>query len=292
MIEYELRKELDGAKGRFVLEVSDRVGADESVAVFGPSGSGKTSILRMVAGLLRPDAGRIVVDGTTWFDSSAGIDLPARRRRAGMVFQDYALFPNMTVEENLRYAARDAREREAIPRILEFSGLSGLARRAPASLSGGQRQRVALARALVARPPLLLLDEPLSALDPELRSQLQAELARIRAEFRVPMLLVSHDISEVVRLCGRVVRLESGREIARGTPADVFSRGRLSAKFRLHAEILQLEPTGALVRVALLAGGDVVEVALLPEECEGLHPGDRVMVGTKAFQPSLWRLEG
>jgi molybdate transport system ATP-binding protein len=292
MIEFGLEKSLEGPRGRFRLEVEERVAPHESVAVFGPSGSGKTSILRMIAGLLRPDAGRIVVDGKIWFDSAAGIDLPARVRRAGMVFQDYALFPHMTVEGNLRYAAADRRELESIPRILEFTGLSGLAARMPSSLSGGQKQRVALARALVARPPLLLLDEPLSALDPELRSQLQRELSRIRSEFGVPMLLVSHDVSEVVRLCGRVVRLDEGKVIARGTPAAVFSQGRLSAKFRLHAEVLSLEPADALVRVSLLAGGDVVEVALLPEETEGLRPGDRVMVGTKAFQPSLWRMEG
>lgn len=292
MIEYELEKDLDGPHGRFRLRVSDTVGPQESVAIFGPSGSGKTSVLRMIAGLLRPDAGRIVVDGRTWFDSASGTDLPARERRAGMVFQDYALFPNMTVEGNLRYAARDDQERAAIPRILEFTGLAGLARRPPSSLSGGQRQRVALARALVARPPLLLLDEPLSALDPQLRAQLQQELARIRSEFGVPMLLVSHDLSEVVRLCGRVVRLEDGAVVSRGTPADVFSRGRLSAKFRLHAEVLSVTPADALVRVSLLAGGDVVEVALLPEEAGDLRPGDPVIVGTKAFQPSLWRLEG
>jgi len=292
MIEYELEKELDGPRGGFRLTVSDKVGPHESVAVFGPSGSGKTSILRMIAGLLRPDAGRIVVDGTTWFDSVAGVDLPARRRRAGMVFQDYALFPQMTVEGNLRFAARDESERKTIPGILELTGLAGLAQRLPAGLSGGQKQRVALARALVARPPLLLMDEPLSALDSELRGQMQQELQRIRSSFGVPMLLVSHDISEVVRLCNRVVKLESGKVSARGTPAEVFSRGKLSAKFRLHAEVLSLVPADALVRVSLLAGNDVVEVALMPEEAEGLLPGDRVMVGTKAFQPSLWRMEG
>lgn len=291
MIEFRLEKDLDGAAGRFRLDLGTRVEGSESVAFFGPSGSGKSSVLRMLAGLLAPDAGRIEVDGVVWYDSERGIDLPARRRRAGLVFQDYALFPTMTVRQNLTYAAPDRAARATIPRILEFTDLAGLADRLPGTLSGGQKQRVALARALASRPPLLLLDEPLSALDPALRAQLQDELARIGREFAVPTLLVSHDIPEVVRLCTRVLRVDAGRVVAEGPPAEIFAQGRLSAKFRLPAEVLGLSPADALVRITLLAGGDVVEVALLPGEAEGLRPGDRVVVGTKAFQPTVWRMD-
>lgn len=292
MIRFRLEKVLEGSAGPFRLEVEDQVEGQESVAVFGASGCGKTSLLRMIAGLLKPDAGRIEVDGKVWFDSVAGIDLPARQRRAGMMFQDYALFPNMSVRGNLEYAAGDDEEREGIARILRFTGLEGLEHRSPNGLSGGQKQRVALARALVSKPPLLLLDEPLSAVDPALRYQLQQELVRVRSQFRIPMLLVSHDLSEVVRLCSRVVKLGQGQVVARGTPASVFAQGVVSAKFRLHAEVLEMRRADLLVRVTLLSGSDVVEVALLPQEVEGLRPGDRVVVGTKAFQPSLWKLEG
>ncbi len=191
--------------------------ADESIAVlFGPSGAGKTLTLQCLAGLVSPDEGRIVVDGRVFFDRAAGIDLPPQARRIGYVFQGYALFPHLTVAENVGFGLRDRPRSERAGRtrdVLHRLGLGGLDGRYPDELSGGQRQRVALGRALAIDPALLLLDEPLSALDQPLRESLRDELRRVLDEWRQPAVVVTHDFTEAYRLGDRVVVYEGGRVI-------------------------------------------------------------------------------
>lgn len=205
-----LRRALHSADGPFQLEASFTLAPGEAAAVFGRSGSGKSTLLRILAGLTRAQSGDIAADGAPWLDGGRVV-VAARARRIGFVFQDGALFPNMTVEENLHFALRPGQDGRAADAMLETAGLSGLARRSPASLSGGQRQRVALARALVNEPELLLLDEPLSALDEDSRLELQDELLRLLARRPVTTLLVSHDRAEISRLCRRLFVLERGR---------------------------------------------------------------------------------
>ena len=182
--------------------------------VVGPSGAGKTLTLRAIAGLLRPDTGRIACGGRVLYDRAAGVDLPARARRVGYVFQQYALFPHLTVGENVAYglAGHPATERAArVADLLALVALPNTERRRPRELSGGQQQRVALARALAPNPTLLLLDEPLSAVDAPLRVRLGEELRALHARTRVPMLFVTHDPTEARRIADVVVRLEAGR---------------------------------------------------------------------------------
>lgn len=179
-------------------------------ALVGPSGAGKTTVLNCVAGLMRPDRGRIAVAGTTLFDSAAGVNLPPERRRAGYVFQDARLFPHLKVEANLRFGERlAAAEQRWIghDEVVEFLGIDHLLSRWPATLSGGEIRRVAIGRALLAAPRFLLLDEPFASLDPARAETLMALVERIRDELKVPILLVSHDRGEVTRLAGRVVTL-------------------------------------------------------------------------------------
>ena len=164
--------------------------------LFGPSGSGKTTLLRMLAGLERPDAGSIVLREICWFDSARGIHLSPQERRVGFLFQDYALFPHLTVAENVGYAAR----RETVHKLLATFGLTELAASKPRALSGGEQQRVALARALAAEPALLLLDEPLSALDAPTRARMRYELRRMLLTSDVPSIVVTHDRMEAVAL--------------------------------------------------------------------------------------------
>jgi molybdate transport system ATP-binding protein len=204
-------KRLLSAEGPLALSVELSLSAGEVVTLFGRSGSGKTTILRTLAGLSRPDAGRIECGGRLWLDTARGVDAPPQERRAGMVFQDAALFPTMTVRENLRFALQPGQDARAADELLELVGLSALAARRPASLSGGQRQRVALARALVPEPAVLLLDEPLSALDEEARAELQDELLRLHKRRRFTALLVSHDRAEISKLSTRVLTLSDGR---------------------------------------------------------------------------------
>ena len=186
-------------------------------ALFGPSGAGKTSIISMIAGLTRPDRGRIVLDGETLFDSKARIDVPVSRRRIGTVFQEGRLFPHLSVKHNLDYGrwmnghAFDPATFEHVVALLDIGQL--LARR-PGKLSGGERQRVAIGRALLAKPRLLLLDEPLASLDAVRKGEIVPYLERLRDEAQVPIIYVSHDAGEVTRIASRVVMLEAGRVTA------------------------------------------------------------------------------
>jgi len=187
-----------------------------ATALFGPSGAGKTSIVNMIAGLLKPDRGRIALGDTVLFDSSARIDVPAHRRRVGYVFQEGRLFPHLSVVQNLDYGRwmnglpADEAERE---RIIALVNIGALLKRRPGHLSGGERQRVALGRALLMKPRLLLLDEPLASLDRARKLEILPYLARLRDEAHVPMIYVSHQMVEIQRLCSQVVRIEDGRVV-------------------------------------------------------------------------------
>ncbi|MCU0308941.1 MAG: ABC transporter ATP-binding protein [Thermoleophilia bacterium] len=231
--------------------------APGTLAVVGPSGSGKSSLLRAVAGLERPAGGRIALGDEVWFDARARVDLPPERRGVGMVFQDYALFPHMSVLENVAFAGR----RDA-PGLLERLGIAHLAGARPAGLSGGERQRVAIARALARRPRVLLLDEPMAALDAHTRAGVREELGRLLAGLGLPALLVSHDFDDAAALAGRVLVLVDGRVVQEGSPGDLVSRpadpfvASLTGANLLRG-VARPGPDG-LTLVALEAGGEVL----------------------------------
>lgn len=212
-----LRLDLDHGLRTFRLAVALEIGA-ETVALVGPSGAGKSSVLRAVAGLLRPERGVVALGVERWLDTSRGIDLPPERRRVGLVFQEYALFPHLDVYGNVAFGARDHR---VVPELLERLRITGLARARPNELSGGERQRVALARALAREPDVLLLDEPLSALDAHTRGTVRAELHELLVGLRMPTLLVTHDFEDAATLADRVGVLVEGRVLQLGTPQEL-----------------------------------------------------------------------
>lgn len=204
------------------LDAAFRVEPGELMALVGHSGSGKSTILRTVAGLWQPTQARVRVNGVTWLDTEAGIDLPPYKRRVGIVFQSYALFPHMTAVRNV-IAAMDAPDRTEAERILDLVNLHGLADRKPAQLSGGQQQRVAVARALARRPQALLLDEPFSAVDRATRERLYGEIIGLRAHLNMPVILVTHDVNEAQLLADRMVVMAEGRIVREGTTAEVMA---------------------------------------------------------------------
>ncbi|SMX38651.1 molybdenum ABC transporter ATP-binding protein [Maliponia aquimaris] len=214
------------AQAPIPLDLAFEVGEGELLALVGPSGSGKTTTLRAIAGFWRPDAARIAVSGTPWLDTAQGLCLAPHRRRAGLVFQDFALFPHMTAAGNVAAAMGDlparVRAQEAA-RLLHLVHLGDLGHRRPAELSGGQKQRVALARALARRPEVLLLDEPFSAVDRPTRDRLHEELIGLRAQLSMPVVLVTHDIGEAQLLADRMVVIDRGRIVADGSTATVMS---------------------------------------------------------------------
>jgi molybdate transport system ATP-binding protein len=226
----DIAKQVKAQGRRFDLAVKFQVDTDR-LALYGPSGAGKSLTLQALAGLIRPDRGRIAVDGDVWFDHAQGIERPTRDRRVGFVFQDYALFPHRTVEQNVAAArmrwyprAFGIAEHRELASLLEAFGLYDIRRSYPEQLSGGQRQRTALARALAARPLVLLLDEPFAALDSALRLRLRADLLDVQRRFAIPMVLITHDADDLAHCADRVVTLRDG-----GVVADVDGSVQLMA---------------------------------------------------------------
>lgn len=222
MIDVAISRRLAGSDGEMQLHFETTIQPEEFVCIYGPSGAGKTSVLRMLAGLLAPEDGHIIVNGNPWFDKNRKVNLRPQLRRIGMVFQEYSLFPNMTVRGNLEFALDKGESPGRVDELLHMTELEQLQHQRPSLLSGGQKQRVALARALIRRPELLLLDEPLSALDSVIQAKLQDYILKIHQEFKLITLMVSHDQVEVTKMSKRVLIVEGGVIRKDGPPPEVL----------------------------------------------------------------------
>jgi molybdate transport system ATP-binding protein len=222
-----LRVEVRHRLGALLLDVAITVERGECLALAGPSGAGKTSVLRVAAGLLRPEQGRVEANGSTWLDTASDADVPADQRRCGYVFQHYALFPHLSAWQNVAYPLRGMSRTERRARALELLERFGLGQHAearPHTLSGGERQRVAVARALARDPEVLLLDEPLSALDARTRAAAARELTAVLHQSEAPAVLVTHDFAEAAQLGDRVGVIDRGRVVQEGTPSELAAR--------------------------------------------------------------------
>jgi molybdate transport system ATP-binding protein len=290
LINIDIEKMMHTAHGPMNLEVRSTLQMGELVALFGQSGAGKTTLLRILAGLISPDKGTIRFGETVWFDSEKLINLPPQQRNISFMFQDYALFPNMTVAQNIRFAQPEKDEPE-VQKLLHIFGLNELAKRKPAGLSGGQKQRVALARALARKPQLLLLDEPLSALDADMRNLLQDEIVKAHQLTGITTILVSHDLNEVFRMATNVLCIDNGKLTRNGKPEDVFSDNSISGKVQITGKIVRIDQQDTLFIVTVISGNNqIIKVIAFDSDLENLKIGDPVVVFSKAFNPIISKL--
>lgn len=283
-------------RGGFALDVAFSFSSPGVTALFGPSGAGKTTIIHAIAGLIRPDEGRIAIDGETLLDTGRGVFVAAAKRRMGVVFQDARLFPHLPVKANLSYGRIRAPEKaseDEFSGIVTLLGLERLLDRRPRTLSGGERSRVALGRALLMRPRALLLDEPLAALDTARKAEILPYLERVRDEARIPVLYVSHAMDEVARLADRMIVLHEGRVAAEGSLFDVTTRldlragGALTSGTVLEARVTAHDAAHALTELSF-AGGTL----LVPALARGAGEKVRIRIAAEDVMLALARPEG
>lgn len=290
MIKINVSKKLLMAHGPATLQIDTVIEGEGITALYGHSGAGKTSLLKIIAGLMQPEKGLIEVNGEVWLNTERKINRPVQQRNIGFVFQDAALFPNMTVEQNLLYAAgNNQHDKTAIARLLQLVNMESLVHSRPAQLSGGQQQRVALVRALIRQPRVLLMDEPLSALDAGMRSQLRTAIQTMQQQFRPATLLVTHDITELHQLAGHVIHIDQGKIVNSGKPAAVLPA--LSNNLQLTGTIVQIVPSGSQYEVTIQTGSECLVITATPAQISNLQPGDKIALHGQVVAPAIVKRE-
>lgn len=290
MIHLTLHKSLSTSDGTMQLDIDLVLEPGQLVTLYGESGAGKTSTFRMLAGLLSADSGRIVVNEKIWLDTEQKIDLKPQKRKVGFVFQDYALFPNMTVRQNLEYALEKKQDKTIIDELIDMVELGELQNRNPVTLSGGQKQRVALARALVQKPEILLLDEPLSALDIKMRLKLQDYVLKVHRQFNLTTLLISHDIGEILKLSDKVYVIKKGKITHGGIPSEIFAYNKIISNFQFTGEVIDIKKEEVVYIVTVLIETNIVKIIAQESEIVDLQIGDKVIVASKAFNPVIQKV--
>jgi molybdate transport system ATP-binding protein len=290
MIHCSIYKTLQTAQGTIDLDIFFEIEQGKLVTLFGPSGSGKTTILRILAGLTSPQKGQISFYNEPWFDSKKHIDLPPQKRKVGFVFQEYALFPNMTVKENLQYALEKGQTNSIVQELMHVMDLEQLQNRKPDTLSGGQKQRVALARALIRKPQVLLLDEPLSALDSEMRLKLQDHILKLHKEFSLTTILVSHDFSEIFKMSDTIMMLKNGKISNKGVPSEILFDQQKSENFQFIGEVINIEGENSAYVISLSVGNNIIKINSSKDEVMQLNKGDKVLVSLKVLNPLIKKI--
>jgi molybdate transport system ATP-binding protein len=281
MINININKSLYGSNGKMDLDINLEIKNNEFIALSGDSGSGKTTILRILAGLEK-SKGQIVVDGTIW--QKDNYSLPTQKREIGFVFQDYALFNNMTVEQNLLFVKNN---KQLSTKLLKMTNLEKLKDRLPASLSGGQKQRVSLCRAYMNQPKLLLMDEPLSALDSSMRTKLQNEILTLHKEFGTTTIMVSHDLSEIYRLSSRVLILKNGIIIDDSTPKDILLKNTNDTNLSFQGELLDIIKVDIINIAIVSVGQQIIKIVVSNLQIKNLIIGSKVNISTNSFAPII-----
>ncbi|MEP6465405.1 MAG: ATP-binding cassette domain-containing protein [Parafilimonas sp.] len=287
MIEFALQKKLHTTDGEMQLQIDVQIESGKFVSLYGASGAGKTSVLRMLAGFMKPDNGSIKMNDVVWFDAHKHIDVIPQQRSIGFVFQDYALFPNMNVKENIAFALSKNESKNIVDELLELTGLLNFADRKIQTLSGGQKQRVALARAIAKKPLLLLLDEPLSAIDNMMRTQLQTTLLEVHKRFKLTTILVSHDMDEIIKLSDTIIHLEHGTLQQTTTPAFFFMHENNASI--LTGNIISFEENGCQTFTIVLLNNRMVKINSTEHDVN-FTIGDKVEIVYKNAAPIIRKL--
>lgn len=291
MISIAVNRVIKSKNDTFKLSCNFNIESGSFVSVFGPSGAGKTSLIRIIAGLDKIDDGFINIDNTIWVNTQEKINLKPQQRQVGMVFQNSALFPNMSTQQNLEYALNKGQSYQIINELIEILELKDIINKKPSQLSGGQQQKVALARALVQKPKILLLDEPLSALDDDMRFKLQDYILRIHKKYNLTTFLIRHNIAEVFKMSDTVLKLNNGQILKQGNPNEVLLDSKLSGKYKSIGHILKIKKADIVNIVSVLTNNSIIKIVATTDEVNQLKIGDKVMVASKAFNPVLIKFE-
>lgn len=283
MIKLKLKKRLKGAQGTMDLSLDFEIQKGALVSLYGDSGAGKTTTLRLIAGLIFPEEGKIELEGVVCCDTEIGVAMLPQKRKVGMVFQDYALFPNMTVKGNLLFALDAKSNTGIVEELLELMELKKLSAQYPNELSGGQKQRVALARALVQKPKILLLDEPLSSLDREMRAKLQDYILKVHRKYELTTILVSHDLGEIFKMSDQVFWLDQGKIIKKGQASEVFFEEEKTSLFDCVGEVLRINNK----RMNVLVNHKIMELQIPDTFKEKLKVGDLIRLFPKDFELTI-----
>ncbi|MFK7770815.1 MAG: ATP-binding cassette domain-containing protein, partial [Saprospiraceae bacterium] len=235
-------------------------------------------------------SGKISVHGNVLLDTTQKINLPPQKRKIGFVFQDYALFPNMTIFENLSFALHKNQSKKILDELIEIMEIGDLQNQKPDRLSGGQQQRVAVARALVQKPELLLLDEPLSALDEEMRNKIQKYILKVHREFNLTTILISHDLSEVLKMSDQVLVLDHGKIIQQGNPLNIFFNEKLDGKFQVTGEIVSIEKQNPNLILTVLIGKEISKIEVNQNDNPTLTLGDQILISSPHFEPTIKKI--
>ncbi|MEM6724596.1 MAG: ATP-binding cassette domain-containing protein [Bacteroidota bacterium] len=289
MIQIQCTKNLMTASGPKVLELDLSLPSGKCIGIFGPSGIGKTTLIRLLAGLEEPDSGSIRFQDQVWV--GLGQFVPPQARKVGLAAQQAALFPNLTVRQNMAFGAPMGEQDPFINEWLNLSGLKQLANQYPTRLSGGQQQRVSLARALLAQPQLLLLDEPFTGLDQAIKQNILHFLNDHRQKENLSILLVSHSIPDLYKLCDLVIWMKEYRVIAVESPERIFGAANLTGSIRQYAEVLKIEPSGVVFIITVAIGQQIAKMVAHPEDLMGIQVGDLVQLETKSFSPILRKIQ-
>lgn len=287
MIQFSGQKQLQTSSGNQLMDISFEIQKGDFLTLYGVSGAGKTTLLRMLAGLTKPEKGEISIDNNIWFSSSKKIDIPIQERSIGFVFQDFALFPNLTVRQNLAYGLPKNEDDSIIDELLEIIELKQLSNNKPQTLSGGQKQRVALARAIVRQPKILLLDEPLSALDNEMRIHLQDFLLEIHKKYDLTTIMVTHNLSEIFKLSNKMIHIKNGKIEQIGSPFEVFNLKNSNKNFEIHGEIIYITAINNEITLNVLVHNQIKKINLPNNQFNTYKIGDKIMITLPEMKISL-----